>query len=115
MFYPVVKVQVYKNELVFGPGLVTLLEGIVQTESVKEACAQMGMSYSKGWKILNRAEGELGYELLTRRHGGKTGGKCSVTQEGISLIARYKKMEEEVRNSARESFEKYFPEYRKEL
>ena len=40
------------------------MEHILVTESMKDACGEMGMSYSKGWKIINRAEKELGYELL---------------------------------------------------
>ena len=63
------------------------------TESMKDACGEMGMSYSKGWKIINRAEKELGYELLERRHGGKSGGKCTVTEKGKSLMKRYRQME----------------------
>ena len=62
------------------------------TESMKDACGEMGMSYSKGWKIINRAEKELGYELLERRHGGKSGGKCTVTEKGKSLMKRYRQM-----------------------
>lgn len=81
MFRPVVKIKIYQEDLVFGPGLIMLLEQIQTTESMKDACAQMEMSYSKGWKIINRAEKELGYGLLERRHGGKSGGKCTVTEK----------------------------------
>ena len=71
MFHPTLKIKIYQEDLVFGPGLVILMEHILVTESMKDACGEMGMSYSKGWKIINRAEKELGYELLERRHGGK--------------------------------------------
>lgn len=111
MFHPVLKVKVYNEELVFGPGLVILLEYMRQTESMKEACAMMEMSYSKGWKIVNRAERELGYDLIERRHGGKSGGRCAVTEQGISLIERYRKLEADVKRELQERFENYFPEY----
>ena len=75
MFHPTLKIKIYQEDLVLGPGLVILMEHILVTESMKDACGEMGMSYSKGWKIINRAEKELGYELLERRHGGKAGGK----------------------------------------
>lgn len=113
MFHPVIKLKVYNEDLVFGPGLITLLEYLRQTGSMKEACAAMGMSYSKGWKIINRAEKELGYELLERRHGGKSGGKCTVTEKGKSLMKRYRQMEKETRDCLQKSFEKYFPEYQR--
>ena len=113
MFHPTLKIKIYQEDLVFGPGLVILMEHILVTESMKDACGEMGMSYSKGWKIINRAEKELGYELLERRHGGKSGGKCTVTEKGKSLMKRYRQMEEETRDCLQKSFEKYFPEYQR--
>lgn len=56
MFHPTLKIKIYQEDLVFGPGLVILMEHILVTESMKDACGEMGMSYSKGWKIINRAE-----------------------------------------------------------
>ncbi len=38
MFHPVIKLKVYNEDLVFGPGLITLLEYLRQTGSMKEAC-----------------------------------------------------------------------------
>ena len=108
MFHPTLKIKIYQEDLVFGPGLVILMEHILVTESMKDACGEMGMSYSKGWKIINRAEKELGYELLERRHGGKSGGKCTVTEKGKSLMKRYRQMEKETRDCLQKSFEKYF-------
>ncbi|MDU7710299.1 MAG: LysR family transcriptional regulator [Clostridium sp.] len=111
MFHPDIKLKVYNEDLVFGPGLITLLEYLRQTGSMKEACAAMGMSYSKGWKIVNRAEKELGYELLLRRHGGSMGGKCELTEKGDSLVTRYRNMEKMVNQKTQQAFEEYFPEY----
>lgn len=111
MFYPIVKVKVLNDEEpVFGPGLITLIGYIGESGSMKEACGKMGMSYSKGWKIVNRAEKELGYELITRRHGGNQGGKCELTERGYSLIERYCRMEERVKKATQEAFGEQFPE-----
>lgn len=114
MFYPAVKLQIYGEDLVFGPGLAALLTHIEESGSMKEACAKMDMSYSKGWKIVNRAERELGYELLTRRHGGRQGGNCAVTEEGRAFLERYRRMEADVKRYAKEIFGAYFPEYGEE-
>ena len=108
MFHPTLKIKIYQEDLVFGPGLVILMEHILVTESMKDACGEMGMSYSKGWKIINRAEKELGYELLERRHGGKSGGKCTVTEKGKSLMKRYRQMEEETRTACRKTLKSIF-------
>lgn len=111
MFHPFVQLKIYNEELVCGPGLITLLEFLRGADSMKEACTEMGMSYSKGWKIVNRAERELGYDLLVRQHGGSRGGKCELTEKGISLIARFRQMEQKVNELTKASFDEYFPEY----
>ncbi len=106
-----VKIKICDEDPVLGPGLVRLLEFIEQKGSMKEACQQMGMSYSKGWKIINRAEALLKEELIVRFHGGTKGGKCGVTPKGLSLIERFNKMQREMQSYGNELFETYFPEY----
>lgn len=107
-----VKIKICNGDPVLGPGLVRLLEFIEQTGSMKEACQQMGMSYSKGWKIINRAEAFLKEELIVRFHGGTKGGKCGITPKGHSIIDRFNKMQQEMQAHGEELFETYFPEYR---
>lgn len=106
-----IRVRVCDKEPVFGPGLITLLEYIKETGSMKEACLRMGMSYSKGWKIVNRAEKTLGYELIIRHHGGTRGGNCILTDKGITLIQRFNLMEDRIRQNAELVFSETFPEY----
>lgn len=110
MFRAEVKVKICEDEQIFGPGMVMLLENVQKTGSVKNACARMHMSYSKGWKIINRAEKVLGYKLIERRHGGKSGGSCLVTEQGEKLLVRYLEMEREIRTYANQAFAGYFPE-----
>ena len=72
---------------------------------MREACEKAGMSYSKGWKIIDRAERELGYSLITRRHGGASGGSCLVTEDGMDVVRRYRQLEEKVSRYSEEMFE----------
>ena len=109
-FHLRVKLQINTDEPVLGRGVAELLELVEETGSMKEACGRMGMSYSKGWKITGRAEQELGYPLILRSHGGRTGGSCSVTQEGLSLIRRYRALEEKVKEYASGIFKDIFEE-----
>ena len=99
-----VKLQICTDEPVIGPGVAQLLELLQQTGSMKEACGRMGMSYSKGGKITDRAERELGYSLITRRHGGASGGSCLVTEDGMDVVRRYRQLEEKVSRYAEEMF-----------
>ena len=36
MFHPTLKIKIYQEDLVFGPGLVILMEHILVTESMKD-------------------------------------------------------------------------------
>ena len=110
-FKPVVKLQVCTDEPVFGPGLIKLLEHLEENGSMKEACQKMEMSYSKGWKIINRAERELVTPLLIRHQGGRSGGKCEITTEGKAMMKKFRAMEAEVKACACDSFKRWFEEF----
>ena len=108
MFHPTLKIKIYQEDLVFGPGLVILMEHILVTESMKDACGEMGMSYSKGWKIINRAEKELGYTIVERSPGGKNGGGARVSDEGLKLLEKYERFEKELTETAAEKYREIF-------
>ena len=55
-----VKLTLCTEERFFGPGVCELLEKIRETGSIQAAAARMEMSYTKAWKILKRAEKEMG-------------------------------------------------------
>ena len=103
-----VKVTIHKDESFFGPGIVMLLKLIDQTGSVKLACHEMGLSYSKAWTIINRAENQFGYALIARSQGGTKGGGASLTEKGRLAIDKYDRLEESVRTYARKTFEDIF-------
>lgn len=103
-----VKVTIHKESSFFGPGIAHLIKNIDEIGSVKEACVTMGLSYSKGWFILNRAEQELGYPLIHRSHGGKDGGGASLTDEGRELLSRFEELESRVAAYAEDAFDDIF-------
>ena len=61
---PALRLTLEKEERFFGPGVARILELIEKKGSIQGACNEMGMSYSKSWKIIKRAEKELGFHLL---------------------------------------------------
>ena len=101
-----VKLMFISDSKFFGPGPVTLLREIDKCGNVRDACAQCGFSYSKGWTILKKCEEELGYKIVERQAGGKTGGAAKVTEEGHKLMAVYDELEAELSEAA----ERRFPE-----
>lgn len=103
-----VKVWLRKTRPFFGPGTAALLKQIDSIGSVREACAKMGMSYSKGWKIIHSAEDELGYQIVERRPGGKNGGAAHVTQRGKKLLELFEVYEKQVEKAADEIYQDIF-------
>ena len=86
------KVILTKNADFFGPGLFHLLQYIDEEGTIHAASKKMGMSYSKSWKIIKRAERELGYPLLSSHNGGTAGGKSELTEKGKWFLQQYREM-----------------------
>lgn len=61
-------IQSCDNDLpgAFGHSCVLLLQGIAREHSLNRAAKSMGIAYSKAWRIINEAEGQLGCKLIER-------------------------------------------------
>lgn len=105
---PRVKVQLVGTEPFYGPGMKTLLTCIQKRGSVRDACEMMGLSYSKGRRMIERAERELGYTIVERSHGGRNGGSARVSERGTGLLERYERFEREIEEAAREKYREIF-------
>ena len=108
---PSVRLRLAKGDTFFGPGVAEFLYLVDQTNSMQTACKQMEMSYSKGWKIIKKAEQYLGYSLIESRSGGATGGSSHLTEKAKDFLARYLGMEKELKAAGAQLFEKYFGSY----
>lgn len=98
------------EEKCFGPGVVYLLRHIQKCGSIRKAALSMNMAYSKAWLILNRAEESLGFPLLVRTAGGKTGGGAQLTAEGLAFLEQYEAFCARVNAFARKTYLEMFPE-----
>lgn len=92
----------------FGPGVAELMELIKKEGQMTQACRSMGMAYSKGWRILKHASEGFGVPLVKGSSGGEKGGHMVLTSEGEALLMRYRRMEEELKQTADEIFNRYF-------
>ena len=86
----------------FGPGVSELLDNIEEYGSVASASANMGLSYSKAWKIIRDSEKGLGCTLVERSTGGKGGGRALVTDKGKKINLLFKKLELDTENYCKE-------------
>lgn len=100
-----------KEEDFFGPGVYRLLKAIDETGSIQAAAASMQMSYTKGWKMINQAEKEMGFLFLNRCNGGKHGGSSTITEEGRLFMKRYHALEEDLKRISQRFFDTYFSDF----
>lgn len=102
--------RVYGEEKIFGPGIAELLERVDETHSLRRATMDMGMAYSKAWRIVKTAENALGFPLLESAVGGKGGGSAKLTERGRRFLTAYRRFEAVVHAYADKIFEDMFGE-----
>lgn len=105
---PTVKLRLCGERPFLGPGVAQLLSLIDATESVRMASQQMGLSYSKAWKMISVLEEELGEAVVLRCQGGKHGGSARISPFGLDLLEKYRRLEEECQAFARSRFQAIF-------
>lgn len=88
----------------FGRGIELLLTGIEQHGSLNRAAKELGMAYSKAWRILRQAEEEMGMQLIDRdgAHGS------TLTGQGQAFLDHYREMLTAAQAAAQAVFDKYY-------
>jgi molybdate transport system regulatory protein len=84
-----------------GPGKIRLLENIRAFGSISAAGRAMNLSYKRAWDLVDEINRVCRRAAVERRAGGKNGGGAMVTPFGLSLVARYRKIERSVASAAR--------------
>src|SRR3990172_11146062 len=93
------KLWLDNNGKAFGDGPCELLKRVGTTRSLHQAASQMGMSYSKAWRLIGTMEKRLGFPLIERKVGGASGGGSLVTREGKELVKRYGLFQKDAKTS----------------
>ena len=102
-----IKLQIYNTSPHFGKGIVSIMMLVRQGSSLRAACTQMGLSYSKAWR-LKSAEADLGIPLLDTQKGGTKRAGSTLTPQGEELLDRYLAFEKEAREAVFAAFDKHF-------
>ncbi|MDO5538617.1 MAG: LysR family transcriptional regulator [Eubacteriales bacterium] len=105
------KVMLTKEEDFFGPGVYHLLRNIDETGSIQAAAGKMQMSYSKCWKMINKAEAQMGFKFVDRVNGGKHGGSSTLTEDARVFLDRYKALTEDIGRMSQNFFDVYFRDF----
>lgn len=100
--------RLWREDKAFGPGLLCLMQWIEQYGSMQKAASEMGLAYSKAWKMIKTAEKELGFALTERTSGGKNGGGSQITPKGYELMQKYMAFSKEAQMQVDVLYQKYF-------
>ena len=84
-----------------GPGKIQLLENIHQFGSISAAGRAMDMSYKRAWDLVDEINRICRQAAVERQTGGKNGGGAALTPFGLSLVARYRKIERDAARAVR--------------
>ena len=86
---PQIRVSIYNPKAdthsMFSRGIAELCQGVRTLGSLNAAAKNMGMAYSKAWRIIKETESALGFQLLLRdgAHGS------TLTEEGNKILDAY--------------------------
>jgi len=84
-----------------GPGKIQLLEKIREFGSISAAGRAMDMSYKRAWDLVDEINRICRQAAVERQTGGRNGGGAMLTPFGISLVARYRKIERDAASAVR--------------
>ena len=91
-----------------GDGRFRLLAAVELSGSINAAAKELGISYRKAWSQLDAMEKHAPFPLLERRTGGKGGGETQLTPEGRDLLQKFRKLRDQVNDSADTCFAEVF-------
>ena len=104
------QIRISKEKGFYGPGAHHLLQLTEELGSLSSACQHMGMSYTKGRKIISTMEEQMGAPILETQQGGKTGGGSRLTEAAKQMMVSYSAFQEEADAALQEIFKKHFSE-----
>lgn len=105
------KLWLEKNgEKVFGDGPLDILHRVERTGSLRQAAAEINMSYSQAWNLMRDLEKRLGFELLKRKVGGESGGGSEITDKARELMMKFEIFHGRADQNLHSLYEKIFNE-----
>lgn len=108
ILHPVLHMKLEQESPFFSARLKLLLYLLADTSNMRTSCACSGIAHSKAWEMINRLEQHLGYSVVERQRGGKSGGSTRLTQQGREFLTAYHDFEQAVHRFTQDEFKKRF-------
>jgi molybdate transport system regulatory protein len=85
--------RIYRGaDIALGPGKIELLEAIEASGSIRQAAAQLDMSYMRAWSLVRTMNGCFATPLVRAVRGGAQGGSAELTEAGRQALALYRRI-----------------------
>jgi molybdate transport system regulatory protein len=85
-----------EGRLLVGRERIVLLEAVAKHGSITKAAEVAGFSYKTAWDSVNAINNLLPRPAFVTKTGGSSGGGAVITEEGLRLIAAFRKLEEKL-------------------
>ena len=106
--HPVLHMKLEQESAFFSARLKLLLYLLGDTNNMRTSCAYSGIAHSKAWDMINQLERHLGYTVVERQRGGKSGGSTRLTRQGQDFLTAYHEFEQTVHQFTQDEFKKRF-------
>ena len=104
------KVRLYvenEDDKFMGIGVLWLLKGIAECGSLRAAAIELGISYSKAFKMIENLEKALGHDVVSRKRGGAARTGASITPYGLAFMNLYDDFQRECKEMLKAPFERF--------
>ncbi len=104
------KVKLYledSQDKFMGIGVLWLLQKVEECGSLRSAAINLGISYSKAFKMIENLESALGQSVLERKRGGSCRTGASLTPFGVQFISLYDSFQKQCKLLLKEPFEDF--------
>ena len=104
------KVKLYlegNGDKFMGIGVLWLLEQVKSCGSLRSAAEEMGISYSKAFRMVRNLEAAIGVDVLERRRGGMERSGAKLTPFGEEFIVLYDSFQKECKNLLDKPFSEF--------
>ncbi len=96
------------GEKYFGDGPCDILQRVDRLGSLRQAAEEINMSYSQAWQLITGLEQKLGFKLLNKQAGGRSGGGSKLTVKGRIITEAYASFRREAEDVLSKLEKKWF-------